>query len=211
MKFFKQSLYLAAACILTLAIASTPLTAYMAPILGLLIIISIIGIIIKQRAAKKAANLKGQAQDIFSGSGAEVFVVTTALLLTIFLTGGLSSNLFFLLYFLLFGIVFLFVPETVFVLLLGLGIVFFQQLSDGDLLSNLIKLGSLAFLAPISYFFGREFNKREKLEHKINDKTGQILEDAQTLLKHTQNEDAVDEIDDIIERTNELRSETEKE
>ncbi len=203
MKLLTQSLSLILACLMVLIITSTPLDDYKAPILGFLIVASIIGIVIKQRAAKK----NDSNQDIFSGSGPEVFMVTGALLLIIFMTGGLSSNLFFLLYFLLFGIVFLFKPETVFVLVIGIEILFFTSLSDGDLLSNLIRVGSVAFLAPISYFFGREFQRREKLEAKISDKTGQILEDAQTLKSHTQNEDAIDEIEDIEKKAEDLRKE----
>ncbi len=149
------------------------------------------------------------AEEILIGSNKEVFVVTLILLIAIFLTGGLGSNLYFLLYFLLFGLVFLFEPPTVFILLLGLWVVFFPSLSDGDLTTNLIKLGSLAFLAPISYFFGREFKKREELEAEVEDKTGQILEDAQTLKSHTKNEDALNEIDDIVEKAKDLRKKTE--
>ena len=208
MKLLKQSLSLALACLLVVVIISTPLSTYMAPLLGFLILISVITIILKQRAIKKSPD---KNQEIFAGSGVEVFTVTVALLLTIFLTGGLSSSLYFLLYFLLFGIVFLFKPETVFVLLIGIALVFFQSLNEGDLISNLIKLGSLAFLAPISYFFGREFQRRERLEDKINDTTGQILEDAQVLRKHTGNEEAIDEIDDIIEKSKELRNELKNE
>lgn len=206
MKLFKQSLAILSACLIVLLITSTPLDDYKAPIMGFLIIISIIGIVIKQRAVKKAGN----AQDIFSGSAFEVATVTVVLLLTIFMTGGLTSTLFFLLYFLLFGIVFLFKPETVFVLLVGLCVLFFTSLGDGDLVSNLIKLGSLVFLSPISYFFGREFQKREQQNRLIQDKTGQIIEDAETLRQHTRNEEALDEIEDIENRAKELRNEAEK-
>jgi|SRR3989344_1678312 len=206
MKLFKQSLAILSACLIVLLITSTPLDDYKAPIMGFLIIVSIIGIVIKQRAVKKA----GSTQDILSGSGLEVAIVTTVLLLTIFMTGGLTSTLFFLLYFLLFGIVFLFKPETVFVLLVGLCVLFFTSLSDGDLVSNLIKLASLVFLSPISYFFGREFQKREHQNRLIEDKTGQIIEDAETLRQHTRNEEALDEIEDIENRAKELRNETKK-
>ncbi len=202
MKLFVQSLTLSIATLLVLLITSTPADAYMAPILGVVIAFSVIYVIIKRKTKKE--------EELFVGSNLEVFAVTVVLLLAVFLTGGLTSNLFFLLYFLLFGIVFLFEPPTVFVLLAGLLIVFFTSIGNGDLPSNLIKLGSLVFLSPISYFFGREFQKREKLEEKVEDKTGQIIEDAQTLLEHTQNEEAKDEIEDIIEMSNQLRQENDK-
>ena len=203
MRFFTQSSTLLLASAIVLIIVSTPLSSYMIPILGFVIAFSVILIVIRQRG--------NYGEDLFVGSNKEVFVLTLALLLTIFVTGGLSSNLFFLLYFLLFGIVFLFEPQTVFILLLGIGVVFFQSLGEGDLISNLIKLGSLALLSPISYFFGREFQRREKLSSEIEDKTGQIIEDAETLKSHTQNEEAIDEIEDIAEKAQELRREAEKE
>lgn len=202
MRFFTQSATLLTACAFVLIIISTPLSSYMAPILGLIIALSVIFIVIRQRSRRD--------EELFVGSNKEVFTITLALLLSIFLTGGLSSNLFFLLYFLLFGIVFLFEPESVFVLLLGLGVVFFQSLGEGDLLSNLIKLGSLAFLSPISYFFGREFQRRERLSQEVEDKTGQIIEDAQVLRARSKNEDESEELDDIIEKTEDLRKNAER-
>lgn len=202
MRLFNQSLTITLALLSVLIIASTPLSAYMTQILGFVILISVIFIVIKKRQKKD--------EELFIGSNPEVFVITISLLLAVFLTGGLNSSLFFLLYFLLFGIVFLYEPATVFVLLLGLILVFFQSLSEGDLLTNLIKLGSLVLLSPISFFFGREFQKREMLEDKIKDKTGQIIEDAQTLRESTRNEEAIDELDDIIEKSEELRKESEE-
>lgn len=198
MRFFTQSLTILASCFLVLLIVSTPLNSYMVPILGFVIALSVIFIIIRQRGKNR--------EDLFVGSNKEVFTVTLALLLAIFLTGGLNSNLYFLLYFLLFGIVFLFEPATVFVLLLGLGVVFLPSLSEGDLVSNMIKLGSLALFSPISYFFGKEFKRRENLEREIEDKTGQIIEDAHVLRSNSKDEEDMDEIDDIVEKTEELRN-----
>ncbi|HVZ12012.1 MAG TPA: hypothetical protein VG965_03200 [Patescibacteria group bacterium] len=198
MKLFTQSLSIFLALAIVLVITNTPLDDYITVILGILIIFSIIYGIIKRRGKKD--------EEIFSGSALEVSGVSMILLLAIFLTGGLTSNLFFLLYFLMFGLVFLFEPATVFVLLIGLLVVFFTSISDGDLFSNLIRLGSLVFLSPISYFFGREFQRREKLADEINDKTGQIIEDAETLKSHTKNSDAIDEIEDIEKKAKELRN-----
>ncbi len=176
----------------------------MAPILGFIIALSVIFIVIKQRSRR--------GEELFVGSNKEVFTIALALLLAIFLTGGLTSALFFLLYFLLFGIVFLFEPPTVFVLLLGISIVFVPSLSEGDLIGNLIKLGSLALLTPISYFFGLEFKKRETLAAEVEDKAGQILENVEALRKENQDEETIDEeIEDIAKKAQELRSEAEKE
>lgn len=147
--------------------------------------------------------------ELFMGSNKEVFTVITAVMLAIFLTGGLDSQLYFLLYFLLFGIIFLYNPATVFVLLLGILVVFFESATLGNLVSNLIKLGSLVLISPIAYFIGREFQKKEQLEDAILEKTDQILEDAKALRKRGQDED-IDEIEDIFEKTDELRKEAMK-
>ena len=199
MRLFTQSLAILLSCALVLLIISSPLSSYTAPILGLLIAFSVIGIIIKQRIKK--------GEELFRGSAIEVFTVILALLLAVFLTGGLGSNLYFLLYFLIFGIVFLFEPATVFVLLLGLLVVFYQSIFEGDMVSNLIKLGSLVFLSPISYFLGREFQRREKVNEQIKDKTGKIIENAETLKTHVQNDEEMSEIEDIEENAKKLKDE----
>lgn len=192
-----------------LAVISTPLASYMAPILGLIIIFSCIFIIIRQRSVRQGLGQVSKGEDIFSGSPIEVATVIVVLMLAVFLTDGLASNLFFLIYFLLFGIVFLFEPATVFILLIALFVVFYQSLGEGDIVSNLIKLGSFALLSPVFYFFGREFARREKLEEEIDDKTGQILEDARVLRNKKRGEDETDQIDDIIEKAEELRAQDE--
>lgn len=207
MRLFTQSFSIFLAITLVLIITSTPLDSYITQILGLLIIFSLIYIVIKRRISKKGLPAGRQGEEIFVGSKLEVFAVTEIIVLAIFLTGGLTSNLFFLLYFLLFGLVFLFEPATVFALMIGLLVVFFSSIGNGDLASNLIRLGSLVILSPISYFFGREFQRREKLSKEIDDKTGQILEDAQTLRAHTKDDEAFDEIEDIEEKANDLRNE----
>ncbi len=210
MNLFNQSLALSTATILVLILISTPLTDYLAPILGFLIVVSVIFIILRQRTIRNS-KAEGKREELFVGSNKEVFIITTTLLIAVFLTGGINSSLYFLLYFLLFGIVFLFEPATVFVLLVGLMLVFFQSITEGDLISNLIKLGSLVLLSPISYFFGLEFQKRDKLEKEIEDKTGQIIEDAEVLLKNSESKSDrdIDEIDDIIEKSEELRKNVE--
>lgn len=162
MKILKQSITLLLACLTVFTIISTPLSGYMTPILGLIIVFSVIFLILKRRRNKN--------EDLFVGSNIEVFAITLALLLAIILTGSLNSNLFFLLYFLLFAIVFLYEPPTVFVLLAGFLIIFWQAAIEGDIFGNLIKLGSLAFIAPISYFFGREFKRRDEPDKKSEPK-----------------------------------------
>jgi len=199
MKLFNQTATLLLAFIFVLIVVNTQLSSYITPILGVIIIFSVIFIIIMRRAKK--------GDDLLVGSNKEVFTVVTAVMLAIFLTGGLTSNLYFLLYFLIFGIIFLFEPLAVFIMVIGMLVVFYGEISQGDFVSNLIKLGSLVLFAPIAYFFGREFQKREDTENEVEDKTGQIIEDARAVQKKDPNmsEDSIDEVEDIIEKANELR------
>lgn len=219
MKTLKQSTTLICAMIFVFLVLNTPLSDFITQILALLIIFSIIFVVIQRRRNKglPAACLPDgqgrQGDELFIGSLREVFVITVGIILTVFLTGGIQSNLFFLLYFLLFGIAFLFEPATVFVFLIGLVAVFIQPALKDDVLSNLIKLGSLAFLSPIAFFFGREFKRRESLEKEVEDKTGEIIEDVDSLLhsSHVENDDEeVEELSDILEKTQKLRDEAEK-
>jgi hypothetical protein len=146
-----------------------------------------------------------RGENLLTGSNKEIFTLTMCLLLAIFLTGGLASNLFFILFILLFGVVFIFEPVTVFVLLAGLLVVFLPSVSQGDLSSNLIRLGSVALVTPIAYFVGKEFQRRSAVNREIRDKTGQIIEDAEVLRSKEANTDSFEELDDIEENAKELR------
>ncbi len=203
MRLILQSFTLALSCALVALITLTTAVTYLIPILAVLIILTVIGIIIKQRQAASAAK-KGIAREVFSGSNLEVFVVTTTVLLIIYVSGGLYSNLFFLLYFIMFGLVFLFEPPAVFVLLIGILALFYPSIQDGDLFLNFVKLGTLVFLAPVAFFFGREFQKREKAEADIQDKAGQIIEDAQVLKSKVKKEN-LDEVEDIQKKAEEIK------
>lgn len=151
----KQLLTIILSFIATFVIENTELAAYTAWILAFIIIFFIIYLIVKKQRKKEA--------DIMSGSPLEVMTVTIGVLLVIFLTGGLNSGTFFFIYFLLFGAAFVFEPILVFAVLAGIVVLFLPQaLNTGELFSNMIRVGSLVFVAPIAYFFGREFKSREK-------------------------------------------------
>lgn len=200
MKTFNQSITILLSFLIVFIIQNTGLSGYITQILALLIIFSVIFIVIQQR--------KNKSDELFIGSKREVFAITTGITLTVFLTGGIQSNLFFLLYFLLFGIAFLFEPATVFVFMIGLMAVFLQSAFQDDVFSNLVKVGSLAFLAPIAFFFGNEFKRREKLQDTVEEKTSEIIEDMDKLLHSkdaASNPEDIEELDDILEKTNELR------
>lgn len=104
--------------------------------------------------------------ELFSGNNKEIYIILVGILLIVFYTGGIKSVVFFLTYFILFGIAFIFEPLTIFFFLLILGTLFMPQVLQDDIFGNSLKLGSLLFLAPIVFFFGREYKRREKLKEK---------------------------------------------
>lgn len=205
MKLLKQSLVIVLSIASVYAIVHTQLSSYIAQILGLLIIASVIYIVGKKRAKRE--------EELFVGSYIEFFTINVGILLIIFLSEGFHSNLFFLVYFLLFGMTFMFEPPTVFVFMLGLIILFIEQALGGDVFSNLIRLGSLILLTPIAYFFGREFKRREKLEEEIEDKADQIIDKAEKILEkesEKMDEEDVEAIDEIASNAKDLKDEAEK-
>lgn len=206
MKFIKQSLVIILTIGFVFVIVHTGFSAYIAQILGFIIALGIIYIIIKRRKVRTLPPEK-RDQEIFSGSYTEFFAITVTILLTIFLTEGFHSNLFFLVYFLLFGMTFMFEPFTVFIFMLGLIALFANQAFSGaDIIPNVIRLSSLVLLSPIAFFFGREFKRREKLEEEIEDSTSEIISDAQKALKSgSKSPQEIKSIGKIVERSDKLR------
>lgn len=199
MKVLKQSIVIILTMAAIFTIVNTQLSDYIAQILAMLIIFAIIFIVIKRRRNKN--------QELFVGSNLEFCAITSAILLLIFLTDGLYSNVFFLVYFLLFGVSFMFEPPTVFVFLLGLLALFSQQALQDNVFQNMVQLGSLVLLSPIAFFFGREFKRREKLEKDIEEKSRKILNEVDALKNK---EDGISEgkvLDDIEKQAKNLSEE----
>lgn len=199
MKLVWQSLTLALAFLGVWAWQNSPFSAYTIQVLGFLIFLSLL-----IAARRKRFGLS----DLIGANLLGIFSLTSVILLFIFSTGGLSSPLFFLLYFLAFGIAFVFEPATVFVLVVGALFLFLDQALAEDVMNNLIRLGSLALLSPLAFFFGREYRKEEEREeqidnatHKIQKDVGEILENEKKSLK---TED-VEKLDDILEETEKLK------
>lgn len=199
MNTFVQSLVIILCLGTVFIIVHTPLQAYIAPILGILILFSVIYFIIKKRSVKD--------QELFQGSYSEFAAITLGILLIIFLTEGFHSSLFFLVYFLLFGISFMFHPLTVFVFMFGLIAIFAEQALQGDIFVNMIRLGSLVLLSPIAYFFGNEFRRREKLEKEVKEKAEKIIKNAQELSLKPENKEEI--LSDIIETSEKLKDDAE--
>lgn len=153
----------------------------------------------------------------FSGS-ADVFILTTAILLLITITGNLYSPLFFLLYFLGFGITFIFEPISVFFFAVGTVIVFLPEALKNTSIESFIRLGSIFLIAPLAFFFGQEYRDRDeqeeeiqKMEERAEDTADTISSDVEEVLQKEKNnlkDEDVEKLNEILEETEELREES---
>jgi len=157
----------------------------------------------------------------YNGGMLDVFILNTVIFLLIFATGGLTSWFFFLLYFLGFGITFIFEPGAVFIFAIGTVAVFIPQvLINGGSIGTYIQLGSFILISPLPYFFGREYRDREeqaeeieKLEERSNDSGTTIAKDVEEVIKNEKKNlkpDDIEKLDEILEESENLRSETKK-
>jgi membrane-associated HD superfamily phosphohydrolase len=169
------------------------------PAVGLLIIIYFI---ISKRS-KEPSKESTEKINLFS-----VFLVTTLILLVISATGGLVSPLFFLLFFLSFVIAFLLLPETVIPFVLGVMIFFLPEAMAANTTENLLKIGSILLIAPLSFFFGKEYRDREKEKDQIRKAATTIEAEAIDLLQQKDadlNLKEKAELTDIIAESEELK------
>lgn len=202
MKIFKETLTILISTGVVLLIVNTSFSLYLTQILAFIVAVSILIIVIKKRKNK----------ELLSGSLLEVFGITTSIFLTIFLTDAVNSPLFFLLYFLLFGIAFLMEPYAVFIFLAGILILFVPKMLPGIDVAELARVGGIILISPIAYFFGREFQRREKLEKDIEEKAEKIIEVANDVKDNNILEDYSNtEVDEIIEEASELKKSAQNE
>lgn len=164
-------------------------------------------------ARKKGFNLV----QVTSKSYISIFVLNTVIFLLIFSTGNITSPLFFLLYFLGFGISFIFDPTIVFVFAIGSFLVFLPESLKNDMVANFIKTGSLSLIAPLAFFFGKEFRQLDEEESHVEElkqtqeqaadqiakSVGEVLEDEKKVIK----EEAVEKLNNVLEETESLRNE----
>lgn len=165
------------------------------------------------------AKRKMKKDDNFLGGIPDVFALNTAIFLLIYATGQMASWFFFLLYFLGFGITFIFEPITVFIFAIGTVLIFLPDvLTNGGNLGTYIQLGSFILISPLPYFFGKEYRDREQQQTDIESLTERseeagttIAKDVEDVLqsekKNLKNED-VEKLNEILEETEDLRSET---
>ena len=152
----------------------------------------------------------------------DVFTLNTAIFLLIYATGQMASWFFFLLYFLGFGITFIFEPATVFVFALGTIAIFVPEvLKNGGSLGTYIQLGSFLLISPLPYFFGKEYRDREDEEQEIQQLAERSEEAGTTIAKDVEDVIAnekknlkpedMEKLNEILEETQDLRSEASQE
>lgn len=186
---------------------ATPLSSYTTPILGLLIALYLI----------VSSRKKGKGFLTMGGGPFGVFVLNTLIFLLIFTTDSFNSPLFFLIYFLGFGIAFVFEPIMTFAFLIGAILVFIPDISKGDLTQNILKLSSVILIAPLAYFFGKEFRKTEEDEQELEELRERSKEAADTISKDIEevikNEKSelkdtdLEKLNEVLEETEDLRAE----
>lgn len=147
-----------------------------------------------------------------------IFLLNTVIFLLIFSTGGINSSVFFTLYFISFGIAFVFEPITVFIFATGAVLIFLPTALTADVTTNLLKIGSLVFISPLAYFFGKEYRKTDLQDEKINALEERTKEAANTISKDVDEiiadekknlkEKDMEKLNEILEETDDLRSET---
>jgi len=97
------------------------------------------------------------------------FIIT----LTVFFTGGLNSSFFFLIYFLLFTLAFQNPPSTTLSYSLVLILLLSQSLNS---VQSLIPLSSLLLITPLSWFIGKQYLEKAKIENELSiDETNFLL------------------------------------
>ncbi len=199
MKLFYQSLVIILSSATVATIVYTPVAPYIP------VFLAFIGMVILSYALFKKRRKKGQ--EIFSGSNKEIYIILVGSLLIVFFTGGIKSVVFFLVYFLLFGITFTFQPSMILLFLACLVVIFLPEALQDDVFGNMIKLSSLLLLAPIAFFFGREYRKREKLQGKIQEKTETIIHDAENIISTKDKNEKLKKVEEIITEAKELQKE----
>ena len=146
-----------------------------------------------------------------------IFILKSVFLLLIFQTGGLSSPLFLLLFFILFGVAIVMEPYIVFVLVFSWLLLFVSFLEGGEVLPNILRLGALALISPLSYLFGKIYNKQGKISENVLDMKERtkeaadtISEDVEEVLEKDKDKIGAEEtekLNEILEETEDLREE----
>jgi len=108
-------------------------------------------------------NYKLTKNKLFNSS-VNLAVFSTAVLILVSETGGLSSPLFFLIYFLLFGVAFLSSPSVVLACTLAIILFFSPSLKT---VNAVIQLASLILITPLAIIFGKQYLELLKQQGRI--------------------------------------------
>jgi hypothetical protein len=92
-------------------------------------------------------------------------LISFIIALTVFFTGGLNSSFFFLIYFLLFTLAFQNPPSTTLSYSLVLILLLSQSLNS---VQSLIPLSSLLLITPLSWFIGKQYLEKVKIESDLS-------------------------------------------
>lgn len=174
---------------------------YRTQIIGLLIIAYFVITFLRRKYKKDKENFS---------SASDIFIINSVVILLIIATGSLYSPIFFLLYFLCFGITFIFEPLTVFIFALGTLAIFLPEALKNQALESYIKLGSIFLIAPLAFFFGKEYKDRAKITENL-EKTKQEAQNISTEIESViQNEKSITQEDtakltDALKRTKKLQ------
>ena len=204
MKFYQHSLLLLASFVVVFIWQNSQLAQYSIPFIGFLVFMFLL-ISIRNK------------QNLNLGGPVNFFILNIVLLLFIFSTGGLNSNLFFLLYFLLFAAAFIMDPKSVFIFPLSIIVIFWTQIFQNDVGANVIKMASLSILSPLAYFFGVQFRKNDKQEDEIlktkeraAGSADEISSDVKEVIesgKEKLNPKQISKLKDVLEESEDLRNE----
>lgn len=204
MKFYKDSLLLIASFLIVFIWQNSQFSIYTVPFIGFLVFMFLL-ISIKNK------------QNLNLGGPVNFFILNTILLLFIFSTGGINSNLFFLVYFLLFALSFILESRSVFVFPIAMLIIFWSQIFENDVTGNIIKMASLGILSPLAYLLGAEFSKNDKKDdealktkERAVSSAGEIAKDVEAVIesgKEKLSSKEVEKLNDVLEETESLREE----
>lgn len=208
MKFLWHTLLLIAAFGLSFGWESSPLTDYTIQGLGLLVVIYLILSLIRRKRHPEQAAF---------GTATDIFILTTAIILLISITGMLYSPLFFLLYFLGFGITFIFEPASVFIFTISTVLIFLPEALKNGSIESFLRLGSIVLISPLAFFFGQEYRDRDEEETEIQAMQERTKEAADTISNDVQEvlqkekdllePEEVEKLNQILEETEDLREE----
>jgi hypothetical protein len=186
----------------------SPASDYTIQALAVLVILYILITLVRRKRHKAMENF---------GGASDIFILNTAIFLLVFATGDIYSPLFFLLYFLGFGITFIFEPATVFIYVIGAILVLLPEALVNGSMESFLRIGSIALISPLAFFFGSSYKDRDKMEEGVEamaertkDSADTISKDVEEVLKDEKAElkpEDVDKLNEILEQTEELREE----